>query len=336
MVNGEFALILLTRYQRRIKPIEPCGQFIYIRPMPITLPQLSRREFLKRAALAGAGVAFASSSHAALFGKSRDKHTFVFFSDAHIAADATTVSRKVNMADHLAACVRELAAWPVKPAAVIVNGDLAFKSGLPEDYATFGKLIEPVRALAPIHLSLGNHDERENFWHAFPHDAARLKSVPQRQAATFSSDRANWFLLDSLDKTNSTPGELGAVQLEWLDHELKARAGKPAIIVAHHNLGTVNNVSGLTDSAALEELFARHRQVKAFIFGHTHDWHVSQHASGVQLINLPPTGYVFHEGRPNGWVRATLARDGMEIELRSLDAKHPEHAQVKNLSWRSA
>ena len=304
--------------------------------MPVTLSQLSRREFLKRAAIAGAAVALVPSSFAGMFGKSRDKHTFAFFSDPHIAADAAVKNSGVNMAGNLAACVRELAAWPVKPATVIVNGDLAFKSGLPEDYATFGNLIEPVRALAPIHLSLGNHDVRENFWHAFPRDATRLKSVPQRQAAVFSCDRANWFLLDSLDKTNSTPGELGAAQLDWLDRELKARAGKPAIIVAHHNLGTVNFVTGLTDSAPLEDMFARHRQVKAFIFGHTHDWHVSQHASGVHLINLPPTGYVFHEGRPSGWVRATLARDGAEFELRSLDPQHPEHAQVHQLKWRAA
>ncbi len=303
--------------------------------MPVTVPQLSRREFLKRAALAGATMAFTPSSHAALFGKSRDKHTFVFFSDAHIAADAATVSRKVNMADNLAACVRELAAWPVKPATVIVNGDLAFKSGLPEDYATFGRLIEPIRALAPIHLSLGNHDERDHFWQAFPHDATKLKSVPQKQAGTFSSDRANWFLLDSLDVTDATPGEAGPAQLAWLARELDARRGKPAIIVCHHNLQTPGVTAGLKDTAAFEELFARHRQVKAFIFGHTHNWQIERHASGVLLINLPPTGYVFAEGRPSGWVRATLARDGMEIELRSLDPNHPEHAQVKHLKWRA-
>jgi predicted phosphodiesterase len=75
--------------------------------------------------------------------------------------------------------------------------------------------------------------------------------------------------------------------------------------------------------------------VKAFIFGHTHDWQIETHDSGVHLINLPPTGYVFKEGRPNGWVRATLARDGMEIELRSLDQHHPAHAQVKQLTWRA-
>ena len=304
--------------------------------MPITLPQLTRREFLKRAALVGAAAVLAPSSHAGLFGKSRDKHTFAFFSDTHIAADAALKhSSGVNMADNLAACSRELAAWPVKPAAVIVNGDLAFKNGQPEDYATFGKLIEPVRGLAPVHLSLGNHDERENFWKAFPHDEAKVKSVPQKQAAVFASDRANWFLLDSLKVTLETPGELGAAQLDWLNRELAARPEKPAIIVAHHNLNTVGGISGLKDSVALEELFARQPQVKAFIFGHTHNWHLETHASGVQLVNLPPAGYVFTKGRPSGWVRATLAKDGMEIELRALDIKHPEHAQGQKLKWRA-
>ena len=302
--------------------------------MPITLPQLTRRAFLKRAALAGAATAFAPSSYAGLFGKARDKHTFAFFSDPHIAAEAALKNNGVNMADNLAACVRELAAWPVKPAAVIVNGDLAFKLGLPEDYATFGKLIEPVRVLAPIHLSMGNHDARENFWPAFPADAEKQKSMPQKQCAVFASDRANWFLLDSLAATNSTPGELGAAQLAWLNTELAARSDAPAIIVAHHNLQTPGLTAGITDSAALEELFARHRQVKAFIFGHTHNWNVTQHASGVQLINLPPTGYVFKAGRPSGWVRCTLARAGAEFELRALDPQHPEHAQVKQLKWR--
>ena len=303
--------------------------------MPVILPQLSRRDFLKRAALAGAAAAFAPSGYAGLFGKSRDKHTFALFSDPHVAADASLKNNGVNMAENLAAGVRELAAWPVKPAAVIVNGDLAFKCGQPADYTTFGRLIEPLRALAPVHLSLGNHDEREHFWSAFPHDAAKLKAVPQKQAAVFASADANWYLLDSLDITLSTPGKLGPAQLTWLSAELAARPETPAVIVAHHNLKNTGGISGLKDSAALEDLFARHAQVKAFVFGHTHNWHVETHMSGVHLVNLPPTGYVFQAGRPSGWVRCTLARGGAEFELRSLDSKHPEQAQVKKLSWRA-
>ena len=304
--------------------------------MPVTLPQLSRRKFLQRAALAGAAAALAPASYAGLFGKSRDRHTFAFFSDTHIAADVSLKHGGVNMAESLAASVRELAAWPVNPAAVIVNGDLAFKNGLPVDYAAFGKLIEPLRALAPVHLSLGNHDAREIFRSAFPHDTTKPSRTLHRQAVVFASERANWFLLDSLDLTDHTPGELGPDQLEWLNRELDLRPEKPAVLVSHHNLQTSGEATGLKDSAALVELFTRHRQVKAFIFGHTHNWHIETHASGVQLINLPPTGYVFKADRPSGWVRCTLTRDGAEFELRSLDAKHPEHAQVKKLTWRTA
>ncbi len=303
--------------------------------MPVTLPQLSRREFLKRAVLTGTVAALAPSSYAGLFGKSRDRNTFAFFSDPHIAAAPGFRHAGVNMADNLAACARELAAWPVKPAAIFVNGDLAFQLGSPAEYATFGNLLQPLRTLAPVHLTLGNHDEREHFWQAFPQDALRVKTVPQKQAAIFPSARANWFMLDSLDHTNQTPGELGLAQLVWLDQELSARPDKPAIIVVHH-CPDVTGRLGLKDTPELEAVFARHRQVKAFIFGHTHAWGLSQPANGVHQINLPPTGYVFQPGHPSGWVRMTLARDGMEVELRSLDPAQPDHGQVQKLKWRSA
>lgn len=303
--------------------------------MPVTLPQLSRRAFLKRAALAGAAAALAPHSYAGLFGKARDKHTVAFFSDTHIAADPKLNHGGINMADNFAGCIRELTAWSAKPATIIVNGDLAFNHGTPDDYATFGKLLHPLRALASVHLSLGNHDERDNFWQAFPHDATRLESVPEKQATFFASEYANWFLMDSLDVTAHTPGDLGTAQLDWLKHELAARTEKPAIVVCHHPMD-ITGLMGLKDSLPLENLLVRHRQVKAFIFGHTHNWNIAQHPSGVHLINLPQTAYAFQPGRPSGWVHATLARDSMELELRCLDKNHPEQGQVKKLTWRTA
>src|SRR5580698_6531804 len=132
--------------------------------MPVSLPQLSRRDFLKRAALAGAAFALAPEIQAGLFSKAHDKNTFFFLSDTHIAGDPAQTYLNVNMTDHLAAVAHELAAWPVRPAAVIVNGDLAYLTGKPEDYVQFAKAITPVRALAPLHLTLGNHDERSNIW----------------------------------------------------------------------------------------------------------------------------------------------------------------------------
>ena len=90
------------------------------------------------------------------------------------------------------------------------------------------------------------------------------------------------------------------------------------------------------DSDAFLPLISQHRQVKAFIFGHTHDWSVEQHSSGVHFINLPPVAYVFKAGRPSGWVGAELERGGLKLELRCLDASHPENGTIKHLKWRAA
>lgn len=302
--------------------------------MPVTLPPLSRREFLKRSLLAGAVAAFAPGALAQLADKPRDPHFFAFFSDTHIAANPAEKYLGVNMLDHLHACIGELAAWPVSPAAVHVNGDLAYLWGKPGDYERFREGIAPVRAVAPLHLSFGNHDEREHFWSAFPTDAAAQKGALQRQADIFPYERANWFMLDSLDVTDKTPGEVGTAQLDWLGRELDARADKPAIVLVHHNPQFGKVTTGLKDTADLMAKLEPRRQVKAVIFGHTHNWHISQHASGIHLINLPPTSYPFIDGRPVGWVRVTLATDSAEFELRSLDPKHPEHAKVQVLKWR--
>jgi predicted phosphodiesterase len=295
---------------------------------------LNRRQFLKRAALAGAAIALAPEMHAGLFSKSRDPHTVALFSDVHIAADVSKINLGANMADQFTACVHELAHRHTKPAAVIVNGDLAFQTAQPADYAQFGRLLTPLRALAPIHLSLGNHDGREHFWNAFPADATAASATLRRQATVFATADANWFLLDSLIATNSTPGEVGPTQLDWLTRELDARPARPAIVVIHHHPQFFDTVPGLQDTGALMAALTPRRQVKLLVFGHTHDWRVQTHASGIHLINLPPTAYVFKNGRPSGWVRATLNPAGAEFELRSLDRHHPEHAQVKLVQWR--
>jgi Icc protein len=305
--------------------------------MPLYLPQLTRRDFLKRTVCAGAATALAPRLVGAGTEKPRNPNTFALFSDPHIAADPTEQHFGVNMTHNLTACTRELADWPVRPFAIIVNGDLAYFRGKPEDYATFKNLIEPLREIGPVHLTLGNHDQRDHFWTAFPGEAAEQNLPLHRQAGIMASDFANWLLLDSLDETAHAAGKLGQAQLDWLGKVLDERPDKPAIVVLHHN-PEFNEVvpTGLSDTRALMAVISSRRQVKMMIFGHTHDWHVSQHASGIHLVNLPPTAYVFIAGRPSGWVRATLARGGAQIELRALARKHPEHGQVHDLKWRDA
>jgi 3',5'-cyclic AMP phosphodiesterase CpdA len=301
--------------------------------MPIYLPPLSRRRFLARSLAAGVGLALNSRAFAA--NKPTDPDFWALFSDIHLAANRAQLGRGVNMADHFRNASEELLALPKRPAGLFVVGDCAFNSGEKGDYATVAEMLEPIRAAqVPVHLALGNHDHRERFWEAFEEEKAAKRPVAERQTAMLPTPRANFFVLDSLDKTLATPGRLGEEQLKWLAEALDANARKPAIVFIHHNPGLHGNM-GLIDTLGLWDVIRPRKQVKAYIYGHTHTWKVERDSSGIHLINLPPVAYVFEKGYPSGWVHTTLQRQGMRLELRCTDPTHQAHGQIVNLKWRA-
>lgn len=303
--------------------------------MPIHLPPLPRRNFLKRSLLAGAGLALAPELFAAT--RRTDANAWAFFSDTHIAADAAKIAREINMTDNLRSVAKEVLGLPQRPAGVFVNGDCAYDQGEPGDYRQFTVLLEPLRAGGlRLHLALGNHDQREHFWAALPPKDSAKRSVANKQVALVKATNVNWFLLDSLETTLATPGSLGAAQLAWLAKALDANQRKPAVVMLHHNPGVQENVSGLKDTEALLEVIRPRKQVKAWIFGHTHVWRIQPDPSGIHLVNLPPVAYLFHPGDPAGWVHGTIRRDGMKLELRCIDPAHKQHGQVVDLKWRTA
>ncbi len=301
--------------------------------MPIHLAPVNRRRFLTRAFAAAAGLTLAPRLFAAQ--KKTDADFWALFSDTHIAADRTRWAHGCNMTDHLTAVTRDLLGLDEVPAGVFVTGDCAYDDGLMEDYGTFSNLLTPLREEGmPVHLTLGNHDNRERFWDALTAEKTAPRPLADRQASLLETPRANWFMLDSLEKTRVTPGLLGPEQLDWLADSLDTRADKPAIIMVHHNPGLLGKVGGLRDTEALFKIIRPRKQVKIVIYGHTHDWHIRQHESGIHLINLPPTAYVFEPEKPSGWVRAELGDDRMRIQLRCVNPKHPLNGETKTLYWR--
>ncbi len=302
--------------------------------MPLHLPPLSRRQFLGRSLAGGAALLLSRRLFAAA-ARSADPHCWALLSDTHIAADKAKIAREINLTDRLATVVQEVLAWDKKPAGALVNGDLSLNSGETGDYATFAELILPLRAAGiPLHLGLGNHDNRERFWVALQQDKRVSAPIEEKQICIVRAARANWFILDSLDKTLSTPGILGAAQLAWLAKSLDANSDKPALVMTHHNPSTGGNKNGLVETEAFFEILRSRRQVKAYLFGHSHKWSVEQDSSGLHLINLPATSYPFDKLQPTGWVAANLQPQGVRLELRALDRAHAAHGQVHNLKWR--
>lgn len=302
--------------------------------MPIHLPPLSRRQFISRTLATSAGLLLGARLESAA--PALDPHTWALLSDTHIHADRAKMARGINMAAQLTTVVDDVLRQSRRPAGALVNGDLSFNTGETPDYATLTQLIEPLRAARiPLHLALGNHDHRERFWAALAGDVAAQRPVVDRHVAIVRTPRANWFVLDSLDKTNSTPGLLGASQLEWLAQALDANADTPALVMVHHNPRSDPAKLTLIDEDALYAILRPRRQVKAYLFGHSHRWNLEKDRSGLHLINLPTTAYVFEPAQPIGWVLAQLEPQGLRLQLRCVDASRKDHGQTVELAYRS-
>lgn len=311
--------------------------------MPISLPpvsRVSRRRFLSGSLAAGLGLLMPRWLPAA--DEKLDLSHIALLSDTHIAGDKTV--RKVNkdqsetnMWDNIvAACKAVLSpAGPDRAAAAIVTGDLAYLRGLDQDYKVFLEGIDPLRqAGLGVHVLMGNHDDRANFFKGVPTQlVSQQQEVVDRQIGILETPNANLFMLDSLDKTNVTPGKLGEQQLAWLAKALDARANKPAIILGHHDPDFGTKKMGIVETEAFLKLIGERKQVKAYVYGHTHNYAVVE-KEGIFFVNLPPVAYVFGPTRPSGWMDLRIGKDGAVFELRSLDGKHPDHGKKHDLKWR--
>ena len=236
---------------------------------------LSRRRFFQLAGLAT--LAFPLRGWAALDTSGGDE--VVILNDIHLTGvpeDKISANARDDD-DHLRAAVQQILALPKKPAAVIINGDLALSVGTAADYAVVRELIAPLRdAGIPVHLTLGNHDVRDVFTQAFPEmkSASSLKEPRHNGLIDLPSTRL--ILLDTLDQTPGPAGKLGAEQIAWVLARIDEVPAKQVILVGHHNPQVGGDTShykgGLADTADFWPEIAKRDQVKAYIHGHTHEW----------------------------------------------------------------
>lgn len=296
--------------------------------MPVSFPSPSRRRFLARVASGAATVWLGTRPAAAA-----DPNRWALLADTHVAADPATVVRGANMAANLERVIRQVLDAKAGHNGLLINGDCALTDGKPEDYAALVKLLGPAGAAGlSVHLTLGNHDHRANFRQA--RVGAGAAAVESKHLTVIEGPLACWYLLDSLNKTNVTPGLLGEEQLRWLGEAMDARPQKAALVMVHHNPLFLQPGSrgGLLDTDQLLQVLAPRRQAKALLYGHVHHWDVRRHER-LHVVGLPPVAYVFQAGDPSGWVDLTLDASGARLELRSLDPAHREHGRVVRLDW---
>lgn len=302
--------------------------------MPIHLGTNSRRDLLQ---VGGASLGLVVCRAASATATATDR--LALLSDTHIPASAEVTARGVNMTANLRQVVAEVTKLKDRPAAVLINGDCAYLKGEPADYDNLAACVDPLAAAGlPLHLTMGNHDDRGPLYDALAAQQPARPLVAGKHVSLLELPHANWFLLDSLWQVNVVTGELGGQQLDWLAAALDTRADKPAVIFVHHNPQFTSPAAGkpwtgLRDTQPLFDLIRPRRQVKALVFGHSHNWSVGER-DGIHLINLPPVAYVFAAGKPNGWVLAEGRADGLDLTLRTLVPDHPGGGQRIGLTWR--
>ena len=312
--------------------------------MPIILPPITRRQFAKRTlALGGAAMMAPQALDAADNEPTElDQNRVALLADTHISADPDLVypgtkwpgspvgedeHESVNMAQCLAEAAKSVISLNPRPAHLIVNGDCAMSNGRETEYKEFLRLVEPIRAAGiTVHVTIGNHDNRENLWKLLPFLKKEQMGV---QAGVIELPHANLVLLDSGRK-----GILGQKQLDWLAKELDERADKPALIFGHFNPYPnrgVRPIKGMSDGAALLKLLGERTHARAYFYGHTHEWQHDRQEH-LHLINQPAVSYYFGKGHAHGWVDMKLTETSADLELNCINRKHKQHGDRRQVS----
>jgi 3',5'-cyclic-AMP phosphodiesterase len=301
--------------------------------MPVYLNKYNRKDFIKTFSIGITGI---------LLGKGRIRNErlsnyFVLISDTHIHWDENyshpLYSDNGNkMADNLRMVVQNILTSAEYPEGVIINGDVAVRAGHPADYRTFRRLIRPlVEENISVYVTLGNHDDREAFYDTLSEFSSDEFSLIQRHTMVIDSPESYLVLLDSLDVVNETPGLLGTEQLQWLDSALSALTDKPVSIIAHHYPENGNG-RGMLDYDNMENIVSNYKNVKAFIYGHSHAWNLRT-SRNYYHVNIPSTAYTFNDQQPLGYVHLRFDSDGMDVELECLDESHPWHSERGKLYY---
>jgi Icc protein len=312
--------------------------------MPIILPPITRRQFIQRSLAFGGTAIMAPHALAAADrkGAGLDQNRVALLADTHISADSsqrypgtkwpgTPVKEEdhewVNMADCLTEAAKSVLALNPRPAHLIVNGDCALSNGKESEYKEFLRLVEPIRAAGiTVHVTIGNHDNRENLWKLLPFLKREQMGV---QAGVIELPHANLVLLDSGKR-----GVLGEEQLDWLAKELDQRTDKPALVFGHFNPYPNRGIrpnKGMRDGASLLKLLAERKHARGYFYGHTHEWQYDQR-DHLHLINQPAVSYYFGKGHAHGWVDMKLSETTAELELQCIDPKHKQHREQRQVT----
>ena len=185
----------------------------------------------------------------------------------------------------LRAALARLRDGPNRPDLLLLSGDLTEFGDAPS-YARLAELLAGFPA--PVHLMVGNHDDRAALCHAFP--ATPLEDGFVQYVLPLPGLRL--IALDTLE-----PGRHGgafcAQRAAWLAAHLAADPETPVLIAMHHPpvVSGLDWLDGEADAAWVQRFagaIAGHGQIRGIIAGHLHRT-IHTTIAGVPLTVCPST-----------------------------------------------
>ena len=297
--------------------------------MPVVLHRpRDRRAFLEIAGLSGAGLlASAFRHHTPASPPGGDLH-LALLSDTHVPGDRVNGHRGMNPWENLRVAAAQVVA--VRPAAVAICGDAARLEGREDDYRELRALLEPVAAVAPVYVALGNHDHRGRFLQVFAGSPGVRAPVDGKHVSVIEHEAVRVLVLDSLLYVNQVAGLLGKAQRAWLQAYLPTVADRPAVVLVHHPPSDEDG--DLLDGDRLLTILRANPHVKAIVHGHAHVWRLGRR-DRLHVVSLPALGYSFDETEPVGWVEARFRPDGVSLTLRAVAGNRAEDGRTTHLDW---
>jgi 3',5'-cyclic-AMP phosphodiesterase len=238
-------------------------------------------------------------------------------SDPHITAGALAAEPAAG----LDWALQRVRALKPRPDCVVVTGDLT-DHGRPEEYQVLRELIEDFPL--PLHLGLGNHDDRAAALQAL--GGTRFLAGGHSSRYVVDYPDASLVMLDSLAPGREGGGHLDADQLNWLRGTLDERPG-PALVSLHHppipvGIAVLDQIR-LDNPDDLAGILTGRQPRPLVLCGHVHR-HITGSLAETPVVVAPSTYRQFeltlHPDETAGYVREPA---GFLLHL-----LNPEHSWV--------
>ena len=199
---------------------------------------------------------------------------FVVMSDLHVMPEGE-LSMTLDTGQRLEQAVDAVIARHADADFCILAGDLA-DLGQPAAYERLKTII--ARMPIPVHITLGNHDNRPAFLDVFGTEFADTTTGKIDKIIDAKGYRI--ILLDS-SEPGRVDGVLTPAQIDWLREALAEAMDRPVIVVLHHNANALHirsDTIAMLEPADFIAALKTHPDIRQIIAGHVHvtstaSWH---------------------------------------------------------------